>query len=382
MASLYIHIPFCKQRCIYCDFYFVTTQPDTQPFVEALLAEIELAGNRYGGKESLETIYFGGGTPSLLSVDQVNLILQKISQHFNTSNVSECSFELNPDDVDAAYLKALRHTGIDRLSIGIQSFFEEDLKWMNRAHTMAEARNIIPMARTAGFDNFSIDLIFGIAAQSIQTWEKNLAIALEQSAPHLSTYGLTIEPRTPLYKQVARGIKSAPSDDQLEAQYRLTMEMLAQHGYEHYEVSSFAKPGFRSQHNQQYWQHANYLGLGPSAHSFWQDDEHGAIRWSNVRNLRQYEQWPSAGEIPRGHHERLSTDQLINEYIMLRLRTRDGLDLNRMKLLYQVDLGGLKTTDLSDMAAQHLISTDVKDKVQLTNDGFLICDAITERLLI
>ena len=382
MASLYLHIPFCKQRCIYCDFYFVTTQPDTQPFLDALLAEIELTGNRYGEKESLDTIYFGGGTPSLLSANQIRLILEKISQHFDTSQVRECSFELNPDDVDTAYLQELRQTGIDRLSIGIQSFFEDDLKWMNRAHTKVEARSIIPMARAAGFENFSIDLIFGIAEQSLQTWERNLAFALEQSVPHLSTYGLTIEPRTPLYNQVERGIKSAASDEKLERQYRSAMTLLQNHGYEHYEISSFAKPGFRSQHNQQYWQHNNYLGLGPSAHSFWQDDEQGARRWSNARSLRRYEQWPSTNELVLDYDEQLSVDQLANEYIMLRLRTKDGLDLGTMNQQYQTNLRDLKAQDLEEMAAQRLIEADYKERIQLTRDGFLICDAVTERLLI
>lgn len=346
------------------------------------MAEIALAGTTYGKKEPIETIYFGGGTPSLLAVDQVYRILQTIHRYFDTSDVRECSFELNPDDVDAAYLHELRQTGIDRLSIGIQSFFEGDLQWMNRAHTAVEARNIIPMARAAGFDNFSIDLIFGLADQSLQTWQQNLSFALEQSAPHLSTYSLTIEPRTPLYNQVKRGVKSAASDEKLERQYLLTMKMLQQHGYEHYEVSSFAKPGFRSQHNQQYWQHTNYLGLGPSAHSFWQDEEMEARRWSNARSLRQFEQWQATGKIPLEHDETLSATQLANEYIMLRLRTSDGLDLGTLRQRYRTDLRTIKGKDLADMAAQRLIEADYKDRIQLTRDGFLICDAVTERLLI
>ncbi|MFK7846739.1 MAG: radical SAM family heme chaperone HemW [Rhodothermales bacterium] len=375
MAGLYLHIPFCKQRCIYCDFYFVTSKKHIEEFVNKLVKEIGYWGTFFGPKQSLDTIYFGGGTPSLLPAEAVAEILHAIDLHFDTTATRERSFELNPDDVDDVYLRKLRQTGINRLSIGVQSFFSEDLKWMNRAHSAEEADNIVPQAREAGFDNFSVDLIFGLPEQNETHWIKNLTKVISLDVPHLSTYGLTIEPKTPLYKQVAQGIQHTASDQTLAHLYQQTMDVLREAGYEHYEISSFSRPDCRSQHNQLYWQHTNYLGIGPSAHSFWQMPGEPAYRWANVRNLKKYFQWNERDAPPQAFKESVEKEGLANEYIMLRLRTRDGLDLDVLSSVYGTQLpdpilhpllnDGLATVD------GHILS--------LTDRGLLVCDAITAK---
>ncbi len=375
MAGLYLHIPFCKQRCIYCDFYFVTSQKHVDEFVEKLVKEIVYWGTFFSPKQTLDTIYFGGGTPSLLPVEAIEKILRAIDFYFDTTGTKERSFELNPDDVDDVYLKALRNTGIDRLSIGIQSFFNEDLKWMNRAHSAEEANRIVPLAREAGFDNFSVDLIFGLPEQKETHWIKNLEQVIALDVPHLSTYGLTIEPRTPLYKQVAKGIQRAASDQTLAHMYQQTMDVLRGAGYEHYEVSSFSKPGARSQHNQLYWQHTNYLGIGPAAHSFWQMPGEPAFRWANIRNLKKYIQWNEKDTPPQAFKESVEKKDLANEYIMLRLRTRDGLDLDTLSSIYDMRLSHQILHALLDDG----LATIQGSTLSLTDRGLLICDTITAK---
>ncbi|MDX1530054.1 MAG: radical SAM family heme chaperone HemW, partial [Rhodothermales bacterium] len=269
MAGLYLHIPFCSQRCVYCDFYFVTTSRDFGPFTGALETEIEAYGREFGGREPLETVYFGGGTPSLLPLEDVARLLRAVELHFDVSRAEEVTFEVNPEDVTRDYLEGLRALGVTRLSLGVQSFFDEDLRFMNRVHGAAEAERAVDAVRRAGFETFSVDLIFGVPEQPAEHWLANLEKAARMEVPHLSTYGLTVEERTPLHKMVATGRVSPAPDESMRARYLDTMETLRHHGYEHYEISSFARPGRHAEHNQLYWSHANYLGFGPSAHSFW-----------------------------------------------------------------------------------------------------------------
>ncbi|HET6566646.1 MAG TPA: radical SAM family heme chaperone HemW [Rhodothermales bacterium] len=381
MAGLYVHIPFCSQRCVYCDFYFVTTQKSHTSFVQALCLEIEHYGLSHGKKEPVETIYFGGGTPSLLHEDEIQRILQTIHAHFDTSGLVETTLELNPEDVDPDYLAGLRALGIDRLSIGIQSFFASDLAFMNRSHTAEQAEAIVPLAREAGFENITADLIFGLPEQPEEYWAANLEKMVGLGVPHLSTYSLTVEERTPLYKQVESGLVVPPEDDVLADQYRFTMDYLEGRGYEHYEVSSFAKPGFRSRHNQTYWQHKNYLGFGPSAHSFWWRTGSAAERWSNVRNLRQYEALLNTRQLPLDARETIGLDTLADEYVMLRLRTTDGLDLDVMEHRYGVDLLVERTDELAWMEGEGYIHPIRNGAVRLTDAGMLLCDALTGELL-
>ena len=380
MTGLYLHVPFCTQRCVYCDFYFVTTRSTHASFVEALAAELACHARARPGT-SLETVYLGGGTPSLLDLEEVERLLKAIATHFDTSALREVTLELNPEDATPDYLKGLRRLGVDRLSIGIQSFFAEDLAFMNRSHTAEQAAAVIPMARQAGFDNFSVDLIFGLPDQSKQRWKDNLQRVAEQGVPHLSTYGLTVEARTPLWKQIERGLVTPTEDETMRERYQYTMDYLREHGYEHYEISSFARPNRRAQHNQLYWQHVNYLGLGPSAHSFWWSGDEPARRWDNVRSLRRYEEELAQNGLPVHEEERLSRSELADEHVMLRLRTADGLDLDRLKTRYGFDLAREKEVMLDQLQREELIVPLTNGRVRLTDAGKHVCDAVTTALL-
>lgn len=381
MAGLYLHIPFCTQRCVYCDFYFTTTRRSHASFVNALCEEIEYYASEYAGREQIKTIYFGGGTPSLLELDDLARILQTIHASFDTQQVRETTLEMNPDDADPEYLDGLRSIGFNRLSIGIQSFFASDLEFMNRSHTPDQAEASLERAVEAGFDNVSADLIFGIPDQPEEYWFANVQKLIRLGIPHVSTYSLTVEERTPLHNMVERGLVQPVPDEELESRYRFTMDFLREHGYEHYEVSSFSKPGSRSQHNQIYWNHSNYLGFGPSAHSFWWLGL-PAERWFNVANLKRYEALLQQHNVPLGGKEPMSIDMLANEYILLRLRTSDGVDLDHLASRYGVDLVYEKESDLAEMEDEgYLASTDDRH-VRLTDAGKLLCDAITSRLLL
>ena len=384
MAGLYLHVPFCTRRCTYCDFYFVTTRTSHASFVQALCAELGYYAAEYGRREPIETIYFGGGTPSLLALDDVAQILQAIYDGYDASAVEETTFEMNPEGADLDYLRGLRGLGIDRLSIGVQSFFADDLAFMNRSHTAEEAEAVVPLVREAGFDNFSLDLIFGLPEQPEEYWAANLQKAIRLEAPHLSTYGLTIEEKTPLAKQVQRGLVVPAGDEAMEARYAFTMGYLRQHGYEHYEISSFARPGRRARHNSLYWRHANYLGFGPSAHSFWKGGltASSALRWSNVRNLKRYEALLAGRQAPLEAKERLGLDDLAGEHILLALRTSDGLDLEHLQTRYGVDLLFEKTGELAELEREGYIEPIRSGRVRLTDRGRLVCDAVTERLLL
>ena len=381
MASLYVHIPFCKQRCIYCDFYFVTTHRSTKPFVDALLKEVENKGAIYGAKEPISTVYFGGGTPSQLTIEETDQILRTISENFDTSSVQEVTLEINPDDVDRAYLGGLRETGVDRLSIGIQSFSDADLQWMNRAHTKEQALRVVQEARDAGFTNFSIDLIFGLPSQTLNDWQSTLQFTRQLSPPHISTYSLTIEPGTPLHKQIENKVEQAPKEESLASFYKATMEALVLESYEHYEVSSFALENFRSKHNQAYWTHQNYLGLGPSAHSFWKEADLQATRWKNISNLKKYIQQLELGEPPQTNTETLTGPELLDEYIMLRLRTKDGLNLDYLNDTFNINFFDLKQGTLEHLLETHHITLDPSNHVRLTEKGLLVCDAIVGQLI-
>ncbi len=376
---LYLHIPFCTQRCVYCDFYFVTTRQGRDAFVASLCEEIRRYGELYGKDWPIDTIYFGGGTPSVLALDQLERILDAVHSHFDTSAVQETTLELNPEDGHPAYLKGLRTLGIDRLSIGIQSFAAADLTFMNRSHSPDEAVAIIPNARKAGFDNFSVDLIFGVPGQPPGIWADNLQRVIDLDVPHLSTYGLTLEPQTVLFKQVQRGLVTMTQDEHMVSQYHETIAVLQAAGYVHYETSSFARSGYRALHNQNYWTHANYLGFGPSAHAFWWEDT--PRRWANVRSVRKYQQALEAGRLPIGEEETLDPQTLANEYIMLRMRTSDGLDLHHLKTRYGLDLALHRGDTLTALGeAGHVVLAD--DVLRLTDQGKSICDAVTTALMV
>ncbi len=320
MAGIYIHIPFCKQACNYCNFHFSTSLAHKGALLNALHKEIELRAN-YLEDKLLDTIYFGGGTPSLLSIEELNSIFGTIEKYFDLSALKEVTLEANPDDLKSDYILRLRNeTLIDRLSIGIQSFREEDLIFMKRAHNAGEALDCIILAEDAGFDKFTIDLIYGTPGMSDDVWLNNLKIANEIGMEHLSCYALTLETGTPLAKAVKKKPEFAPLEADAERQFRILMEFAELHGYEHYEISNFAKNERYAIHNSAYWKGSSYLGLGPSAHSF-----DGSGRSWNVANNLQYIKSLNDSILPL-ETEHLSLKDHYNEWILTRLRTKWGLD--------------------------------------------------------
>jgi oxygen-independent coproporphyrinogen-3 oxidase len=320
VAGIYIHIPFCKQACNYCNFHFSTSMAHKDALLDALCKEIALRSN-YLIDKSLDTIYFGGGTPSLLSIPELNRIFSTLEKYFDLTHLKEVTLEANPDDLNSDYIQRLRNESrIDRLSIGIQSFREEDLVFMKRAHNSGEALDCIQLAKNAGFEKFTIDLIYGTPGMSDDVWLNNLRIADELGMEHLSCYALTLETGTPLAKEVRKRPEFTPLEADAERQFRILMEFAERHGYEHYEISNFARNAQYAVHNSAYWKGAAYLGLGPSAHSF-----DGSSRSWNISNNQQYIKSLNESSLPLETEELTLKDQ-YNEWILTRLRTKWGLD--------------------------------------------------------
>jgi oxygen-independent coproporphyrinogen-3 oxidase len=374
MAGIYIHIPFCRQACNYCNFHFSTSLHYKNDFVEALLKEIELQVKaNYLNNQVVETIYFGGGTPSILEIEELNRLMQHLHQYFTVDPSAEITLEANPDDVTDAKLKGWEQLGINRLSIGIQSLFEEDLRWMNRAHTADEAKQVIAKARAAGFETFTVDLIYGTPELTDEKWLYNLDWVLQQNINHLSCYALTVEEKTPLDKQIRQHQKQDVDPEQQSRQFLMLMDHLQQAGFEHYEISNFAKPCYRSKHNSSYWKGVHYLGLGPSAHSF-----NGSSRQWNVANNQLYIQSLKQGIISFEREELTATQQL-NEYIMTGLRLMEGCDLNYISQQF----GKEKAAELSSNAEAPIgkglmIAQD--NHLILTKEGKLFADSIASDL--
>jgi oxygen-independent coproporphyrinogen III oxidase len=366
-----LHIPFCKQACNYCNFHFTTSLRYKTELVNALIKEIGLQKDFLQG-ESIATIYFGGGTPSLLTLDECKLILAKIRQEFNIDDGAEITLEANPDDITKEKLVAWKDLGINRLSIGIQSFFDEDLIWMNRAHNAREAIDNLQLAITE-FNNISIDLIYGSPLLSDDMWKKNVETAINFNIPHLSCYALTVEEKTPLHKQILLNKTTDVDTDKQARQFLLLMQWLKQNGYDHYEVSNFAKPGYRSRHNSSYWQGKKYLGLGPSAHSY-----NGVIRKWNIANNNNYIEAINNGKLEI-EREVLTETQKLNEYIMISLRTIDGLDLEKIKSVWGEEK--LKTVNerLIRFKENDLVIKEA-NKIKLTDEGMLRADGIAADL--
>jgi oxygen-independent coproporphyrinogen III oxidase len=339
--------------------------------IDALLKEISLTTGKQD--EIIETIYFGGGTPSLLSEGELNEILYKVKASFIVSADAEITLEANPDDISAASLNLWKHAGINRLSIGIQSFFQQDLEWMNRAHDAKQAAESIELAMDAGFTNFSIDLIFGAPGLSDSNWEKNVMHVIAKKIPHISCYALTAEPKTALQKMIEKKITPGIDADQQARQYLLLMQWLEEAGYEHYEISNFALPGMQSRHNSSYWQGKTYFGFGPSAHSY----KHNTRSW-NISNNMAYIKSLEKNIIP-AEKEVLTPVQQLNEYIMTRLRLNTGLDMS----FISENFGNDAVEKLFDAAAKHTASgkmiTDNR-RLYLTREGKLFADGIAADL--
>ncbi|PRX41566.1 radical SAM family heme chaperone HemW [Salegentibacter salegens] len=318
-AGLYIHIPFCKQACHYCDFHFSTSLKKKGKLVEMLCRELLLRKDELNSPE-IQTIYFGGGTPSLLEADELQQIFETIYANYKIAENPEITLEANPDDLTEEKLEMLKASKINRLSIGVQSFFEEDLKLMNRAHNAEEALKSIKLAKQS-FDNISIDLIYGIPGMSLERWKRNLEISLELDVPHISSYALTVEPNTALQKFIERGKIKPVDDEAAKHHFEILVETLTKNGFEHYEFSNFGKSGYFSQNNTAYWLGKSYLGIGPAAHSY----DGNSRKW-NISNNPLYIKSLEKGEIPQ-ETEDLSVSDKYNEYVMTRLRTKFGVDI-------------------------------------------------------
>lgn len=322
---IYVHIPFCKQKCSYCNFHFSTSLNFKDDMLVAMKKEIVLRKNELQNK-NLQSLYFGGGTPSILSADEIKSLIDEVLKHFSFEKDIEITLEANPDDLNKNFLKGLSGSPVNRLSIGTQSFFEVDLKLMNRAHTANEAEDSIKRAQDFGFENLSIDLIYGSPTSNLEIWKENLNKTIALEVPHISSYALTVEPKTALENWIAKGKIISPKEEEQNREFYYLSDFLKDHGFEHYEVSNFARPGFYSRHNSSYWKYKEYLGIGASAHSY-----NGAnIRSWNVANNPQYIKKLDAGLLAK-EEEILSREDQFNEMIMIGLRTIWGVDLGSLQ---------------------------------------------------
>jgi oxygen-independent coproporphyrinogen-3 oxidase len=376
MAGIYIHIPFCKQACHYCDFHFATNLDLQQRLVTCLMEEIQTQHNYLEG-EIIDTIYFGGGTPSLLKEIEIKNLLELIHKVFIVSSNAEVTLEANPDDlsISSEKLLSLRNSGINRLSIGAQSFDNDVLKYFNRAHSVANIFTSVQYARSAGFENLSIDLIYGIPGRSISDWQKDVIEVLRIRPEHISAYCLTIEPKT-VFGKWATTNKLTPADElMIVAQFELLLVELKNAGYEQYEVSNFCLPGFRSKHNTSYWMRKKYLGIGPSAHSY-----NGKSRQFNISNNNIYCRSIEHGSIPF-EIEQLSRADHVNELLMTGLRTSWGLDLRILNEEFNYNLL-FEQKEKIDFLVHKRLAFAEDGFLKLSPSGLLLADKISSDLFI
>ena len=364
MAGIYIHIPFCNSKCAYCGFYSIPSQKRKAEFLEALKQEM-VSRKDYLHGEAVETIYFGGGTPSILKVEEIENLLGLIQEYYSVEANAEITLEANPDTLSMEYLQGLRALGVNRLSIGIQSFFDDDLRYLSRRHDAGHARQCVQLAKDAGFDNISIDLIYGLPTSNADQWSRNLDLFFELEIPHLSAYALTLESNSILTKQIEMGKVLPINEEDAVRDYEVLCRRAAENGYLHYEISNFCKPGKHSRHNSSYWFGIPYAGFGPSAHSF-----DGTSRQWNVASLERY------GESER---EALSPEQIYDEYVMLRLRTLWGIDLKYMKREM-----GERFSDYCERQAEPMIAegrlSRTREFLYLNDEQMLFADGVAEAL--
>ena len=371
-AGIYIHIPFCKQACNYCNFHFSTSLDLKEDLLKCLEKEIILRKNYLEGRQ-IQTIYFGGGTPSLLSTDEIKKLLQAIYSNFEVIENAEFTLEANPDDLTKEKLSELKNAGINRLSIGVQSFFDKELKWMNRSHDAIQAENCIRNAKEIGFDNITIDLIYGVPGLTNTEWKQNLEKAIELNIDHLSCYALTVEPKTALYHQIEKDKLPPLNEQQAAEQFEILMAFAKQTGFEHYEISNFARDKKYSKHNTSYWKGNWYLGIGPSAHSF-----NSSTRQWNIANNALYIKNINEDKDP-SETEILTIPQQYNEFVMISLRTMWGMDLHEIKNRF----GETYLHLIQKESARYIQSGDIvleNEKMKLSDKGKLIADKIISDL--
>lgn len=373
MSGIYIHIPFCKQACHYCDFHFSTSMKKKQEMVLALVKELEFRKDEFQN-EVVETIYFGGGTPSVLSIDDIRFLINSVYQNYNVIENPEITLEANPDDLDEETILQFANSPINRLSIGIQSFFEDDLQLMNRAHNMEEAKKCLAFA-TQHFDNISIDLIYGMPNMSNEKWLQNIETALSFNIPHISSYALTVEPKTALHKMIKLGTISTLDDDLAQQHFHILIDKLQENGFVHYELSNFGKPDYFSKNNTAYWLGKKYIGIGPSAHSF-----NGKSRSWNVSNNSLYLKAIAENKLPSEIEILSKTDQ-YNEYIMTGLRTIWGVSLERI----EAEFGSNYLEYLHQQAEKYIsdnLLTVENNILKTTKKGKFLSDGIASDLFL
>ncbi len=369
-VGIYLHIPFCEKKCSYCDFYSIENHSQRSDFIVAITKEIELFGSMHGRLDA-DTIFFGGGTPSLLTPRELETILISLHKAFNITPNAEFTIECNPGVTDVAYLTEYRALGANRLSFGVQSFFEDELRFLSRIHNAQEAVTAVRRARDAGFTNINIDLIYALPGQKEERIPENLQRASSLGIEHISAYSLIVEPGTPLFAAVSRG-DVVPTEDSRQARmYTSVMMLLRKHGYRQYEVSNYAKPGSECKHNLKYWNAQEYTAFGPSAHSYL----HGE-RWWNVSSLSKYISEIREGRLPVSAKERLTFSQMLDEFVFLHLR-QGKLDMRALlrKFSFRIDpdfVSELETSGYCEVNG---------DTLRLTTDGFRVCDEIARLLL-
>lgn len=375
MAGIYIHIPFCKKACFYCDFHFSVSFKQKDKIVKAIKQEILLRKDFINEGEIIESIYFGGGTPSVLSESELQGIIKVVYKTFSVSSNAEVTLECNPDDLSLQYLYDLKKSGINRLSIGVQSFNDEHLTWMNRSHSKDQSFSAIENAAKVGFSDITIDLIYGLPQLSIQEWTQTVIRALELPINHLSAYSLTLEENTPYTKLVSQKKYKKPDDDLASQHFKILVDRINEKGWNHYEVSSFCKDKNYSRHNTSYWQNKKYLGIGPSAHGF-----DGDNRFWNVSSNAKYLDLIDTGNVTY-EMENLSQRDKLNETILTGLRTKWGINLASISSLYGYDIEALFSNELEQWMNKNWIVKD-KDNLRLNSEGFLFADFIASELFL
>jgi oxygen-independent coproporphyrinogen-3 oxidase len=373
MAGIYLHIPFCKKLCYYCDFYHVISNGEHGEFIGALLKETELRKN-YLDKNSVSTIYFGGGTPSVLSIKEIDEIFENLNKHFPVDPESEITIELNPDDVTSEYLKGLKKIGFNRISLGIQSWHDDDLKFLNRRHNGLQATNALKETFRTGFENVTIDLIYGVPGMGIDKWAANLNTALSFDIKHLSAYHLTIEPETVFGKMKEKKSFEEIDEEESNSQFNVLIEKTENAGFIQYEISNFGKPNYFSVHNTNYWKQEPYLGIGPSAHSF-----NGYSRQWNIRDLKKYIKLVNNGKT-FFEKEELDLKTRFNEYILTSLRTIWGIDLEYIERMFEKE-GCDYVINMAGKFINYGLMKQDKNTLVLTNQGKMISDNIISEFM-
>jgi oxygen-independent coproporphyrinogen III oxidase len=374
MAGIYIHIPFCKRKCHYCNFFSMASTRYRQLFLDALTEEIWLQRDYLDHKE-IRSVYFGGGTPSLLEIDEIRHIQEEIRKYHVVSRDAEITLEANPDDLAADKPAKYLEAGINRLSIGVQSFHDEDLKYLNRIHSVRQSIDAVKLAKEAGFGNITIDLIYGIPGLSESRWEENLQKAFSLDIQHISAYALTVEPKTALDLLIRKQKLPGPVEEETVSQFRILMDRMKKNGFIHYEISNFCRKGFVSLHNSNYWSGEHYLGLGPSAHSY-----NGISRQWNVASVVEYIDQIKKKERFR-ESEILTKEQKFNEYVMTSLRTMWGCDINKVRQ----EFGEEPASSIQYLASSYIskgMMTEQKGIYTLTDEGKLFADGIASDFFI